>query len=175
MRTLHLMLLSMIVLLLAVGCQTSTENRAITGEDADAMMEDTAMESDSMATHDDYQGELLAGSESPYLAFTKEDYQKALDEDKTILLYFYANWCPTCRAEQPHTEGAFNELQDENIVGFRVNYKDSDTEQAEEDLAREFGISYQHTKVILKDGQQVLKAPDSWDKARYLEELRKVA
>lgn len=122
-----------------------------------------------------YQGKVLAGTESTkYLDFNKADYDKALKEKKKILLYFYANWCPICRLEQPKTFAAFNEIKDADLIGFRINYRDSDTDADEEALAKEFGVSYQHTKVILKDGQRVLKAPDSWDKQRYLDELAKV-
>ncbi len=115
--------------------------------------------------------ELLAGSVTPYKEFTQAEYEQALGEGKTVVLYFYSNWCPTCEAEQADTEAAFAELDDPNIIGFRVNYKDSETSELEESLAREFGISYQHTKVVIKDGERVLKAPDTWTKERYLEEL----
>ena len=122
-----------------------------------------------------YTGKVLAGTETTkYLDFNKADYDKALKEKKKILLYFYANWCPICRLEQPKTFAAFNEINDPDLIGFRVNYRDSDTDADEEALAKEFGVSYQHTKVILKDGQRVLKAPDSWDKQRYLDELKKI-
>ena len=117
----------------------------------------------------------MAGtSDTLYLDFNKEDYEKALNEKKKILLYFYANWCPICRVEQLSTFAAFNEINDPDLIGFRVNYRDSDTDESEENLAKEFGISYQHTKIILKDKERVLKAPDSWNKERYLEELSKI-
>ncbi len=124
-------------------------------------------------TLEGYNGELLAGNESPYLAFNQEDYNKARADNKIIFLDFYANWCPICKKEQPETFAAFNDLSSNNIIGFRVNYKDSETDENEVALAKEFGISYQHTKVIIKDGKQVLKAPDSWNKERVLEELNK--
>ena len=121
-----------------------------------------------------YTGKALAGTTSRYIDFNKADYENALKENKKILLYFYANWCPLCKKEQPETFAAFDELNDPNLVGFRVNYKDSDTDADEEALAKEFGIAYQHTKVILKDGKQVAKYPDSWNRQRYLDELAKV-
>ncbi len=121
-----------------------------------------------------YTGELLAGNISQYRAFTQIDYTKALKEKKKIVLNFYADWCGVCHAEQPEIVAAFNELHDPDVIGFRVNYKDSDTDDAEVALAKKFGITYQHTKVLLKNGQRVLKAPDSWSKERYLAEVGKL-
>ena len=122
---------------------------------------------------EDSENGILAGNISLYKKFTQEEYSNALNENKVILLYFYANWCPICRAEQPETFSAFNSLDKENIVGFRVNYKDSDTDADEQNLAKEFGVPYQHTKVILSNGKQVLKSLEGWNKDRYLEELGK--
>jgi len=137
---------------------------------AGEMMEDN----DGGMMEASYLGKVLAGSATKYLDFNKADYDKAFNEKRKILLYFYASWCPTCRAEQPETFAAFKELNDSNLIGFRVNYRDGDDDADEKALAQQFGVSYQHTKVILKDGQRILKAPDSWDKQRYLDELRKI-
>lgn len=121
-----------------------------------------------------FSGEVLAGESAPLLDFNKTDYDRALIEGKSILLYFYANWCPICREEFPIAQSAFNELVRRDVVGFRVNYKDSDTDSDEEALAREFGVAYQHTKVIINDGERIGKYPDSWDKDRYLLEISKI-
>ena len=121
-----------------------------------------------------YSGRVLAGKSSPLLDFNKSDYDTALKSGKPILLYFYANWCPLCVAETKDAlYPAFNEISHDKIIGFRVNYKDNQTDDDEKNLAREFGVAYQHTKVILKNGQRGLKAPDSWDKNRYLNEINK--
>ena len=121
-----------------------------------------------------FKGKVLAGTTSKYLEFNKVDYDEALKEKKKILLYFYASWCPLCKKEQPETMAAFNELNDPNLVGFRVHYNDGEDNNDAKALAQQFQVPYQHTKVILKDGKQVLKAPDSWDKQRYLTELAKI-
>ena len=119
-----------------------------------------------------YQGVLLAGSQRlPLIAFNEADYATALASGDLVVLYFYANWCPICRAEFPKMEAAFNELTGDGVVGFRVNYKDNETEDAEEALASQYGVAYQHTKVFVKNGQRVLKSPESWEQARYLSEI----
>lgn len=116
-------------------------------------------------------GEVFAGSTTPFVNFNQQDYDVALREGRVILLYFYANWCPICRVELSRLESAFNELALENVVGFRVSYNDNETDDAEENLARQFGIAYQHTKVILKNGQQTLKDGSTWGKGTYIEKL----
>ena len=130
--------------------------------------------SEESANQEISEAKLLAGSISPYYEFNKELYDKALDENKLVFLYFYADWCPICAKEQRDaTLPAFNEIEKDNLIGFRIHYNDGKVNQIEKDLAKQFGITYQHTKVILKDGKQVLKDLNSWDKDKYLEELNK--
>lgn len=136
------------------------------------------IEEDSMSMEgkviEGYSGSLIAGNSSPLLDFQKEDYQKALVTDNLIVLYFYANWCPICKIETANAlYPAFNELATDKVIGFRINYNDSQTDSDERDLARQFGIAYQHTKVFVKNGERVLKSPESWSKDRYLEEINK--
>ncbi len=132
---------------------------------------DTMMEKNvSMAK---YSGTVLAGTSSLFIDFNKADYDKALQSDKLVLLYFYANWCPICVAEVPELKSAFNELTTDKVIGFRVNFNDGNTDDDEKNLARQFGVPYQHTKVFVKNSQQVLKSSETWNKARYLEEISK--
>lgn len=142
-----------------------------------SMKNDSVMEDDdgqSMGESVSFTGTVLAGSSSPLLEFNQADYDQALKANKIIVLYFYASWCPICRAEFPKMQQAFNQLTSDQVVGFRVNFNDTEVTDQEEALAREFGVGYQHTKVILENGQRVLKAPDSWETSRYLEEINKL-
>jgi len=121
-----------------------------------------------------YSGVVIAGKTSPLLDFNKSDYDAALKTNKLIALYFYASWCPICKYEVATAlYPSFNELSTDEVIGFRVGYKDDDTDQDEINLAREFGVAYQHTKVFVKNGQRVLKSPESWNKERYLNEINK--
>lgn len=132
-------------------------------------------ENQGVSTVDGYAGNLLAGKSSSYLEFQKNDYEKALQSGKIVFLNFYANWCPVCRAETSEVQAAFDGLTTDQIVGFRVNYNDSDTDEDEKAFAKEFGVTYQHTKVILKNGKQMLKVTEQWDKSQFVEALEKAA
>lgn len=119
-----------------------------------------------------FAGALLAGSAAPLLDFVQSDYEQAKASGKLVVLYFYANWCPICKVEVADAlYPAFNELVREDVIGFRVNYNDSDTDADEKALARGFGVGYQHTKVFLKEGKRILKSPEEWDRARYITEI----
>lgn len=120
-----------------------------------------------------YTGTVLAGTSAPLLDYNKADYDAAVKSDKLVVLYFYANWCPICRAEFPLMQSAFNKLTSDKVVGFRVNYNDSDTDSNEKALAGQFGVAYQHTKVFVKNGQRILKSPEGWDQSRYDTEINK--
>jgi thiol-disulfide isomerase/thioredoxin len=118
-----------------------------------------------------YNGKVLAGNKSPYIIFNMIDYEKAIASNKIVFLDFYANWCPICREESPNLRAGFDALETDKVVGFRVNYNDSDTDENEKALAKEFGIVYQHTKVILKNGKEVSKSLESWDTQTFLKEI----
>lgn len=120
------------------------------------------------------EGDKLAGRESFYFAFNRDDYQRALDGDKIIFLDFYANWCPFCRAEAPEIEAGFDNLESDRVIGFRVNYNDSETDATEKALASQYAIIYQHTKVILKDGKEVYRSGDTWTREDFAREINKV-
>ncbi len=161
-----LVLFGILIFLLLSGC-TSSETTNTSNNAGNSQKQQAPDNLNSTG----FSGTVLAGNSAKLLDFVKADYDKALDSDKLIVLYFYANWCPICKEEVPHLEGAFNELSTENTIGFRVNYNDSETDESERELAREFGVAYQHTKVFVKNGQRVLKSPEGWDKQRYLKEI----
>jgi len=143
-------------------------------DEGEAMMEGEVMMEEGNHMASEYTGTKIAGDSAPLLEFNKADYDTAIASDKLVVLYFYANWCPVCKEEVANALiPAFDELTTDKVVGIRINYKDSDTDADENNLARQYGIPYQHTKVFVKNGKQLLKAPDGWNKARYLSEIEK--
>ena len=119
---------------------------------------------------------LLAGTKSPYYRFDKAHYEKSLEEGKVIFLDFHADWCPICLREKPGILDAFNELNNENVVGYEVHYNDGKTTEDEEEMAKKYGITYQHTKVVIgKNGEAMLKSLEAFSKVKILEEINKAA
>ena len=76
-------------------------------------------------------------------------------------------------SEFPVMQKVFNELTTDKVIGFRVNYNDDQTDNDEKNLAKQFGVAYQHTKVFVKNGQRILKSPEGWDYKRYDTEISK--
>lgn len=76
---------------------------------------------------------------------------------KKRVLFFFANWCPTCiPADADFTKNVSKIPED--VVLIRVNYNDTETDQEEKDLAKKYGVTYQHTFVqIDADGREVTK------------------
>jgi thiol-disulfide isomerase/thioredoxin len=134
-------ILSLISIVFLSGCTDASLEQAQPQSEESSATEQTVESA--------YKGQIIAGDTTKYIRFNSDDYQKALSEGKAVYLYFYANWCPICRAERPNILQAFNEMTLEDAVGFEVHYNDNEVTDEEEKISRDFGISYQHTTVIL--------------------------
>ncbi|MBI4091829.1 MAG: redoxin domain-containing protein [Candidatus Levybacteria bacterium] len=85
-----------------------------------------------------------------YLKYSEENLAKANERGRTIL-YFWAFWCPTCKALDAELRSRGNELPSDVTI-LQVNY---DTER---ELKQKYEIVIQHTLVqIDQDGNEVAK------------------
>lgn len=81
---------------------------------------------------------------SRYVQYSKLALDSAVNTRR--VLFFYASWCPTCRpADASFTQNVSKIPEDVTLL--RVNYNDPDTDQEEKELAKKYGITYQHTFV----------------------------
>ncbi len=120
---------------------------AMTKEDSgDAMME----KEDSTMAKDD----AMMKSDSRYIPYTPEVFNTTADKKR--VLFFYANWCPTCKPANENFTANVERIP-EDVVLIRVNYNDPDTETGEKALAQKYGITYQHTFVQIDESGNVVK------------------
>jgi len=120
------------------------------------------------------ESKILAQKNSSYSEFSQSKYEKAVKDGKIVYLEFYANWCPICRAQETDLIEGFNKLTREDVAGFRVNFKDDQTDEDEKALATKYKIPYQHHKIVLKSGEVVIDSAETWDSETLVSELSKL-
>jgi thiol-disulfide isomerase/thioredoxin len=73
-------------------------------------------------------------------------------EKGSVVLFFNASWCPTCRVAVRNINDSLDSIPGDLTI-LSVDYDDST------DLKRKYGVTYQHTLVkVDKDGNQLKKA-----------------
>lgn len=138
-----------IVAVLGVGAyllfQNSAPSKSMTpGEDAavESRTDNTMMKKNTI-------------SDSRYLEYSKASLETAKDNRR--VLFFYASWCPTCKPADTDLKANINKIPNDVTV-IRVNYNDPETDQEEKELAKKYGITYQHTFIqIDSQGNEVTK------------------
>ena len=94
-------------------------------------------------------------ADSRYVEYSKAALEKAVSNRR--VLFFYASWCPTCRPADASFRENMSKIP-EDVTLIRVNYNDPETDQEEKDLAKKYGITYQHTYVQIDGaGKEITK------------------
>ncbi|TAM85120.1 thioredoxin [bacterium] len=100
--------------------------------------------------------------------FDQALFDKALAQGKPTVVYFHADWCPTCRAQQPIVDRLAAAPEMKNVTVFVADY---DKEAA---LKKALRVNYQSTFVVFKGGHEVTRSTgqtdeqdirDTWEKA----------
>lgn len=78
-------------------------------------------------------------------------FDKVINQDKPVLVDFWAPWCGPCKMLGPVLEEVEKEVGGSAVVA-KVNVDD------EQDLAIKFGVSSIPTMIIYKNGQAVDRA-----------------
>lgn len=90
---------------------------------------------------------------SLFTEYSKDVYDKALDSDSILVLFFTSNWCLECSKQNTINQEIFNEMNDQGLVFLKVHILDSETTIETDALAKKFEITKENSFVILgKDG-----------------------
>jgi thiol-disulfide isomerase/thioredoxin len=102
----------------------------------------------------------IEATETPsyYKNYSKEDYDKALNEKRVLVLYFTSNWCQKCIEQDTINTLSFEELNKEGAIGLKIHILDSETTTETDALSQKFDVTKEQSFVILdKDGAVYFK------------------
>lgn len=96
---------------------------------------------------------LLAGTAAAAkLPFNQAQYEQAVAAGKPVVVYFHADWCPTCRAQQPIVDKLLGEPQFKSVTLFEADF---DNETA---LEKSLKVIQQSTFVVFRQGHEATRS-----------------
>ena len=78
---------------------------------------------------------------------TEKDFDELIKSKETVLVDFYATWCPPCKMLAPVLEKVAKKI-DENYLSVKLNVDEC------EDIAHKYGIMSVPTMVFLSEGEE---------------------
>ncbi len=87
----------------------------------------------------------LAGGQ-PFDQATFDTLQK---QGKPILVVITADWCPTCKVQEPIVSKLLNTPELRPITALRVDF------DKQKDVVKSFNVSFQGTLIVFKNGKEV--------------------
>lgn len=95
----------------------------------------------------------LAGSvAADEVPFNQASYAQAIAAGKPVVVYLHADWCPTCRAQQPIVDRLSKEPRLKDVT---IYVADFDKETA---LEKSLKVTQQSTFVVFKQGHEVTRS-----------------
>ena len=92
-----------------------------------------------------------AAASGAYITLADYEGSKDMYDTGTVVLFFHATWCPTCKATEENLN-ADPALIPEGLAIVKVDFDNSD------DLRQQYGVTTQHTFVqVDADGNELAK------------------
>ena len=96
------------------------------------------------------------------LKINEDNFEKeVLESEKTVLIYFFADWCGPCKMLSPIIEQFAKENEKVKVVKINVDELP--------DLAVKYGVRSIPTLVVIKNGEEVNRSVGLIDKSEILE------
>jgi thiol-disulfide isomerase/thioredoxin len=81
--------------------------------------------------------------------FDQAAFDSANASGKPILVAVHADWCPTCKAQDPLLTELLKQPQYKDFVAYRVDY------DSQKDVVKRFKVPMQSTLLVFKGGKEV--------------------
>jgi thiol-disulfide isomerase/thioredoxin len=95
---------------------------------------------------------ISAASVAAVVPFDQAQYDQAKAAGKPVVVYFHADWCPTCRAQQPIVDKLSKETAFTPVTIFEADF---DTQTA---LEKTLKVTQQSTFVVFRQGHEVTRS-----------------
>jgi len=137
----------------AAEVMESKESAAMESKESDAMesKESDAMESKESEVMESKESEPAAAASGAFITLAEYEGSKDMYADSDVVLFFAADWCPTCQTTKKNLEADPAAIP-AGLAVIRVDYDNSD------ELKQKYGVTTQHTFVqVDADGNEVAK------------------
>ncbi|MFN7729805.1 MAG: thioredoxin family protein [Bdellovibrio sp.] len=81
--------------------------------------------------------------------YAKTDFESAMTAGNTVVVDFHANWCPTCKKQEPALNEIVNMKGYEKVVALKADF------DQEKELKKSLNVSKQSTIIVFKGGKEV--------------------
>lgn len=105
----------------------------------------------------------VAANERP---FDRAAFEAAREAGKPVIVSVHADWCTTCRAQEPIVASLLSRPAFASFESFRIDF------DRQKDVVREFGVRYQSTLIVFKGGKEVSRTIALTDPASIERQLR---
>ena len=99
--------------------------------------------------------------------FDQAVFQAAQAAGKPILIEIHADWCPTCRAQDPVISELMTDAKNADFVVLRVDFDN------QKDVVKRFHAQYQSTLIVFKGKKEVSRSTGETRKAEIAAQLAK--
>ena len=99
--------------------------------------------------------------------FDQAAFAAAQAAGKPILVEIHADWCPTCRAQDPVISELMREPKNAGFVVLRVDF------DGQKDVVKRFHVQYQSTLIVFKGRKEVSRSTGETRKAEIEAQLAK--
>ncbi len=99
--------------------------------------------------------------------YTQDKLDAVNKAGNPALVFIYADWCPTCRAQEKILGELLPTNEFKSIATLHVSFDE------QKSVVKSFGVRYQSTLIVFKGGKEVGRLTGETDRDRIAELLRK--